>query len=123
MAKIILIVLISEILTAAGQILFKKSTNALESHSLIGIKNHMKFLKGVLSRPSLWLGLSFMAVGLTAWLIALAQGDLSLVFSLGSMQYILILFAAHIFLGEKIDRMKLLGTFLIVFGIVLIAAS
>lgn len=34
-----------------------------------------------------------------------------------------ILFLAHIFLGEKIDKMKFIGTFLIVFGIVLIATT
>jgi uncharacterized membrane protein len=64
-----------------------------------------------------------MGLGLVSWIFALAQGDLSLVFSLGSLQYVLILFGAHIFLGEKIDRMKFLGTFLVVFGIILITMS
>jgi uncharacterized membrane protein len=57
------------------------------------------------------------------WLIALAQGDLSLVFPIGSIQYIFVLFSAHIFLNEKIDRMKLIGTFLVVAGIILITIS
>jgi uncharacterized membrane protein len=64
-----------------------------------------------------------MGLGLAVWIIALAQGDLSIVFCLGSMQYVLILFGAHFFLGEKIDRMKLMGTLLVAFGIILITLS
>jgi len=64
-----------------------------------------------------------MAIGLVIWLIALAQADLSIVFPIGSLQYILVLFLAHILLGEKIDRMKFIGTFLVVFGIILITIS
>ena len=64
-----------------------------------------------------------MAAGLTAWLFALTGGALSVVFPLGSFQYVLILIMARIFLGEKIDTMKLLGTFLVVVGIILITLS
>ncbi len=123
MVKIVILVLFSEAFTAVGQILFKKSTNTLESYSLRGVNTHIRFLKNVLITPSIWIGLSFMAIGLIVWLIALAGGDLSLVFPIGSLQYILILFLAHIFLGEKIDRMKFIGTFLVMSGIILITMS
>jgi len=123
MVKIIILVLVAEIVTAFGQILFKKSTNAMESYSLRGFENHKRFLGEVLSKPSLWAGFLCLAAGLAIYLVALAQGDLSLVFPLGSIQYIFILFAAHQFLGEKIDAKKLAGTFLVVFGIILISLS
>ncbi len=123
MIKIIILVLLSEIFAAIGQILFKKSTNTLQSYSLRGVNTHVRFLNDVLAKPSIWIGLFAMAISLVIWLIALAQGDLSLVFSIGSLQYILILFLAHIFLEEKIDRMKFMGTFLVVLGIVLITMS
>ena len=64
-----------------------------------------------------------MAIGLVVWLLAIAQGNLSLVFPIGSLQYILILFLAHKFLGEKIDRMKLIGTLFVMAGIVLMSVS
>jgi len=68
-------------------------------------------------------GIGSMRRRLIIWLMALAQGDLSLVYPLGSIQFILILFSAHIFLNEKIDKMKLIGTFLVVLGIVFITIS
>ena len=123
MIKVLILVLISEAWTALGQILFKKSTNAIEMQSLRGVDNKINFIKNVLSKPTIWFGLIAMSAGMIVWLIALAQGDLSLVFSMGSIQYVLILFLAHFFLGEKIDKMKFIGTFLVVFGIILITIS
>ncbi|MDD5174774.1 MAG: EamA family transporter [Candidatus Omnitrophica bacterium] len=123
MINILLLVLLAEILTAAGQIFLKTAANDLESHDLKRIGAHVNFLLDVFSKPALWTGFAFMSLGLVAWLFALAQGDLSLVFSLGSSQYVIILFLAHFILGEKIDRMKVLGTFLVVLGITFIAMS
>jgi drug/metabolite transporter (DMT)-like permease len=121
--KIILLVTVAEIFTAAGQMLFKKSANAADSYNLRRLDTHAMFLKDVMANPALWGGFAAMGAGLAVWILALSQGDLSLVFSLGSMQYIMILFGAHYFLGEKIDRMKSIGTFLVVLGIVLITLS
>lgn len=123
MIKIILLVLLSEVFLAVGHTLFKKTTNALGAHNFRGVKSQVHFLKDVLTKPMIWVGFVAMAIGLVIWLVALAQGDLSLVFPIGSLQFILVLFSAHIFLNEKIDKMKLLGTFLVVVGIVLITIS
>ena len=123
MIKIILLVLAAEVLTAAGHVLFKKTTNTVESYSLRKIGARFRFLGDIFTKLSIWLGLAACAAGLIVWLMALAEGDLSLVYSLGSVQFILILFSAHIFLNEKIDKMKLLGTFLVVLGIVFITIS
>lgn len=124
MIKTILIVLCAEIVTAVGQVLFKISTNsAREGHDLGAIGHHLDFLKDVLSKPALWGGLIAMAAGLGIWVVALAGAELSIVFSLGSMQYVLILVLAHVILGEKIDVMKTTGTLLVILGIILIAFS
>ena len=124
MLKTVLIVLVAELLTAVGQVLLKMSTNSVTArHDLKRMDHHINFLKDVAGKPSLWAGLLAMAAGLVVWVVALAGADLSIVFSLGSMQYILILFLAHFILGEKIDLMKALGTFLVILGITLISIS
>ncbi len=123
MVKIILLVLAAEILGTIGHLLFKKTTNMVEAYDLKKAGNHLRFLRDVFAKPSIWLGLAACAAGLIIWLMALAQGDLSLVYPLGSVQFVLILFSAHIFLDEKIDKMKLLGTFFVVLGIVFITLS
>ena len=123
MIKIILLVLSAEICAGVGQMLFKKSTNSIAPGNIGSVSDYVRFFTKVLSKPSIWAGLIFVTMGISIWLTALAQGDLSLVFPLGSVQYILILFVAHFFLGEKIDKMKLTGTLLVVAGVILVAMS
>lgn len=123
MIKVLWLVLLAEIWNTAGQILFKKSANALEAPHLKNLQSYLSFLKSVFSMPAIWLGLGAMGLGLWFWLRALAQSDLSVVFPLGSVQYILTLAAAGLFLGEKMDRLKIAGTLLVTAGIVLIALS
>ena len=123
MIKIILLVLAAEVVTAAGHLLFKKTTNMVGQYDLGKAGNRSRFLSDIFAKPSIWLGLAACAAGLILWLMALSRGDLSLVYPLGSIQFILILFSAHIFLNEKIDKMKLIGTFLVVLGIVFITIS
>jgi drug/metabolite transporter (DMT)-like permease len=123
MMKILLLILVAEVWNTAGQIMFKKSANSLEMRSLKGFKTKIAFLKDVFTNPLIWIGFGSMTVSLAIWMVALAGADLSFVFPVGSLQYIFILVAAYIFLGEKIDRMKLAGTLLVVLGIVLIAVS
>ena len=123
MIVVIGIVLLGESFTALGQLCLKKSTNSLGILVLKDMTSYLKFTRNVLALPRIWLGLCLMAVGLLIWLVALSWFDLSLVFPLGSIQYVLVLFASRIFLNEKIDSMKLWGTFLVVAGITAIAFS
>ena len=78
MIKIVLLVLMAEVCVAVGQTLFKKSTNTIKVHSLKDVDTLVRFLADVLVKPSIWGGFLCIAAGLVMWLIALAQGDLSL---------------------------------------------
>ncbi|MEI7752745.1 MAG: EamA family transporter [Candidatus Omnitrophota bacterium] len=123
MIRTILFVLMAEIWNTAGQLLFKKNANAFPLTSGAGWEGYGSFLKNVIRRPGILLGLACHAIGLLFWIAALSQAALSIVFVLGSMQYILILVASRVFLGEKIDRMRFLGTLFIATGIALVALS
>lgn len=123
MIRMMIFVLVAEIWTAIGQVLLKKSANSLETNSLRGANSIARFIKEVLMVPIIWYGLFAMAIGMVIWIMALAQADLNLVFSLGSVQYVMILVLAHFMLGEKVDKMRLIGTFLVILGILLITIS
>ena len=99
--KVILLILLSEICNVTGQIFFKKGTNAIDAGQMRGVAGHIGYIKNALSANYIWLGFSFQVLCVATWLVALAQADLSFVFPAGSIQYILILFGAHIFLGEN----------------------
>ncbi|MBF0503545.1 MAG: EamA family transporter [Candidatus Omnitrophica bacterium] len=123
MSKIILLVLIAEFWIIIGQVCFKKSADRLNARGK-GPKTWVLHLLGSISRtPTIWIGAAAMFVGMLFWFAALSSGELSYVYLLGSIQYIIALVAAHFFLNEKINKSKLIGTLLITLGIILTIAS
>ncbi len=123
MVQLVLLILVAEIWNTTGQVLFKKGTNALGKPDLGTFNSYLNFVKKVLSMRTIWLGLCAMTIGLIVWLIALSQGDLSVVFPLGSLQYLLILVASRLVLNEKIDLTKVTGTILVILGVIFIVKS
>lgn len=123
MIKIVLLILLAEIWGITGQILYKKSANRAKMPDLRNIWSYLKFMKEVFSMPSLWAGFGCIFMGLVTFLFALAQTDLSIAFPIDSMQYIVALIASHFFLGEKINKYKLIGTLLVMAGVFLVAMS
>ena len=123
MVKILIFILFTETWYTAGQIFFKKATDRLAPPKFTNVRTYLVFIGRILRIPAVWLGFLSLVIGVMLWLMALAQKELSLVYPLGSMQYLLTLLAARIFLNEKIDRPKLAGTFLVVAGIILIATG
>ena len=119
--KLLLLVLIAEICSASTHTFFKHGVNDIDMEHLSGFKNYLRFLKQVLSKPQIWLGLLVVCSGMAVWLIVLAEAELSLAFPLDSIQYIIILFSSYLFLGERINRDRIIGTAFIIAGIVFVA--
>ena len=123
MINILLLILFSAILVSLGQVFFKKGVAPLEPPNMRSLRSYQDFMRQVFQTRWIWLGFVTIGAGIVVWLIALAQADLSLAFPIDSVQYVVILLAARFFLGEKLNAMKLAGTFLVMAGIVLISVS
>ena len=121
--KVLLIILFAELWGVGGQILYKKSVTRIGTPDLRSLSSYIEFFKKIIAMPGIWIGFGCVTIGISIWLAALAQADLSIAFPIDSMQYIMTLVAAHIFLGEKINKMKLTGTLLVVGGIILVVLS
>ena len=117
MLKIIILLILSDLLGLAGQIFYKKKLNNINT------KKYKNFLKTSLSSSKIWAGFSCIGVSIIIWLMALSMYDLNIVYSLGSINYIMTLGASKIFLGEKIDKSKIIGTILVCAGIVFVVMS
>ncbi len=115
--KVILLIAIAELLDLGGQILYKKSLNTIKA------ENYIHFLKSALSSSRIWAGFVIIAASMVIWLTALAQTELNIFYSLDSMQYLLILGASRLLLGEKITLQKAAATLFVVIGIVMVAMS
>ncbi|MDD5439750.1 MAG: EamA family transporter [Candidatus Omnitrophica bacterium] len=123
MIKAVILIIIAELWNAAGHVLFTKGTNTLPDMPRVTVEGTMRFFRAVIRQRFIWVGMITLTIGLLIWIMALAHADLSYVYPIGSFQYVVILVAARIFLNEKIDWMKLIGTLLVVIGIIVIAVS
>jgi len=119
--KVFILVLIAEICNASMHTLFKLGINDIDIEHIRGFKNYLYFMKRVLSSPPVLLGLLTIIAGMGVWQLVLAHAELSMAFPLDSIQYIIILFSSYIFLGERINRDRIIGTVFIIGGIVLVA--
>ena len=119
--KIFILVMIAEICSASTHTFFKHGVNGIDVDNIRSIKGYLRFIKQVLAKPQIWVGLLVVCCGMGVWLLVLAQAELSLAFPLDSIQYIIILFSSYLFLGERINRDRIIGTAFIIGGIVLVA--
>jgi drug/metabolite transporter (DMT)-like permease len=121
--KLVLIILFAEMWGVGGQLLYKTGVNKAGTPDLRDHRSYVSFIKRIIGIPQIWLGFISVVIGMCVWLTALAQADLSIAFPIDSMQYIITLVAAHYLLGEKINKMKLLGTLLVMCGVIIVAMS
>ena len=123
MTKMLLLIFISTLWGTIGHILFKKSVDKLEQPNLRSLGSYSSFAFSIIKMPMIWFGIVFVAIGVVFYIFALALGDLSVVYPVDSMRFLVTMYFSRIFLGEKIDRMKLVGTLLVFAGIILVAMS
>lgn len=120
--KIVILVLIVESWGISGQVLFKKYVNTIKTPDLRDALSYIRFIQRIVAQPCIWLGIGCVTMSIVIWLVALAQADLSMVYPMESIQYIMALVVSGVFLREKISTIKIMGTCLIIFGIIFISA-
>lgn len=110
----LMLVLISCVLTAVGQVAFKYGMNSI---SLPAGGNIITVLFTVLFNPVILLGFVCFGTGAVVWLFALAKLDLSYAVPLSGLTYILILVAGTLLFKEPLTAAKIVGTALVAVGI------
>lgn len=120
MINIFVLVSICVILGSFGQIYMKK-----------GLKNRPIDIQNVLStkifytitEPNVFLGFFFYLLGSVIWLTVLSKADVSFVYPLISLGYILTAILARIYFNENISFIRWFGILLVIGGVFLITRS
>lgn len=103
------LVILATFTGAFGPILLKKASAKRLSKFRSLIKNYYLFA-----------GVSLYAIGTILFIPALRGGDLSILYPFVSLTYIWVSLLSIKFLGEKMNRYKWLGVFLIILGVTFI---
>jgi len=84
---------------------------------------NLAYISSVLLNPYVLLGFVMYGLSTVFWLIALSKKDLSFVYPFISLTYILVLVLSSLVLKESMGANKLVGTLIIILGLIVIARS
>ena len=122
MKTAIIYILISVLGGAIGQILLKKGMNTLGPLTLSS-KELIHVILAIITNPYVIIGLGIYGLGTFFWLAALSRVDLSYAYPFASLSYLLMLIASWGLFHEQITLLRLIGTFVVCIGVLLIAKS
>lgn len=120
---IIFLIAFTSLCDTINQLFLKSAINSLNVALSADVIKIIKFALRLVLVPKVWVSFIFATISLSVWLVVLAKVDLNFAFSLDSMHYIFIAIASRLFLGERVDSRRWLGTALIIIGIALVSLS
>lgn len=123
LTKSLLLILLAITVAVSGQFCLKKTMNEIGVIELKSEVNYVQKATSVMKKPLFWLGLVFYGVGMIAWLIVLSRVDLSFAYPMLSISYVVIMIVSALHFGEQITLNRVIGTFLIIGGVVFISRS
>jgi drug/metabolite transporter (DMT)-like permease len=116
------LILISGLLGVAGQIMLKQALVAGGPLPL-GLDTAPGLVWQLATNPLVVVGLAVYLSGTFFWLIALSRVDLSYAYPFASLNYIFVMVASWVLLGEQPTPMRLLGVVAICGGVWLLSRS
>ena len=116
-ALMILLVVFSN---AAGDVFLTKGMKQVGDVSAIGLLELATTIKRIVCNVNFMLGVACLAVSFFSFLAVLSWANLSFVVPATAIVYVVTVFGAKFFLGEKVDRLRWGGTLLICFGVALV---
>ena len=116
----IVVLLVTCIITAVSQMLFKQAATIVTANTAQATNIH-KFLE-LLMMPSFLFALFLYGAAFILWIWLLSKSSLSVIYPIGlSLNVILALVAAHYFLNESITMLNIVGIIVIIIGIFIVS--
>ena len=116
------LILISVTISAVAQIALKHgmSSPAVQAGFSSGLE---RLVPLVASNPFVWLGLALYGAGTLLWLGVLAQIDVSQAYPFVGLGFLLTMVLGVMLLGESVSTLRLIGTLMVVTGVVLVSRA
>ena len=112
-----LVIILSVILNVMGQITIKKEISKTAGLPDTFIEKLM-FLLCLLVKPWIIFGFCMTFIAAMLWMAALTKTELSQAYPFMGLSFVMILLFSWLFLNEQITMAKVLGTMLIVIGVI-----
>lgn len=109
------------LLTVYGQIILKWRLNQMQIPDIVSEK--FIFLLKALFDPYIFSSFFSAFLASLTWMAALKEFDLSKAYPFMSLSFVCVLFLSHFFFRETISIQKVIGTVLILIGIIIVSKS
>lgn len=123
MAKLLLILLIGLVFEAAGVVLLKKGIDQSGPVKRVVPAEIFRVVKAGVTNPLVWLGILFEALFFACLLILMSRSDITFLWPLTALSFVMTTLAALLFLGEKVSGVRWAGVAFIMLGAALISYS
>jgi len=120
MLRIVLVLLTALLAGAYGDICLSRGMHQLGPLGGVSLAHLLRFGGRILLNPSVVMGFALHATFFGLWLLLLRWGDLSFIFPLTALGYVLTAIFARVFLGETVSLLRWGGTFTIMMGVAMI---
>ncbi len=115
-----LLLMVSVVFAASGQVLFKKGMNILgEPQFSGGILNIIKTLFSIIFSPIVFGGLLLYVSSTVLWLLALSKVELNVAYPFTALTFVLVMAASYFLFSEHFSVNQLVGGGVICVGIII----
>lgn len=118
-----LIIIISVTLAISGQLCLRRGMKDTDLELKTIVKEPVNYIKDVVLKPYIIIGLIFFVSSAAFWMIALSNVPLGVAYPFVSLTYIVILFYDSLFEHYHITPFNWIGVLAIVAGVVLVSAG
>jgi drug/metabolite transporter (DMT)-like permease len=115
-------VFFSILLGVIGQLLMKVGLTRLGELNLT-LKTLPSLIYQFLTTPYILLGFLCYIISSVTWLVALSKLELSYIYPMVSLSYVLVVGASIVFLGERVSLTRWAGVGIIIAGVLLLSRS
>ena len=123
MTKLLLILFIGLVFEATGVVLLKKGINQIGEMKKVVPGEVLRVIKSGITNPTILLGVFFEALFFASLLMLMSRSDISFLWPLTALSFVMTTFAALFFLGENVSSVRWAGVIFIVIGAALISYS
>lgn len=117
----LILILVSIVLTAGGQLFFKKGMMVLDHHHQQA--SLWKLMAYGLINEYVLLGFLSFGAGAVLWLGVLAKEEVSYAYPLSGLGYIIVLVGSYLLFHEHLSLSRVVGVLLLLLGLVFIEYS
>lgn len=119
---IFILILCGVLLNTCAQLLLKAGMSQI-GHFEFSMANALPIGYKVMANPPIIGGLCLYVMSVGVWLLVLSRVQVSFAYPMLSIGYIVNAIAANYFFGEPLTSMRMLGIFIIIAGVYLVAQS